>query len=245
VSTVLPFAAATPPLAEVPFDENWAVVVPVKDFRTAKTRLSELSPQARASLASALAMDTVNAVCRAVGPSRCFLVAPDFVHAQLHLLPVQRVLDPGGGINAALVAGRDAAASTGAAVAALVADLPLLSVSELRDALGRVPASSVALVRDFSGHGTTMLAARSSELLRPCFEDASARRHMDLGACDLSDGVGSGLRQDLDTWEDLMTVAPSLPPGSTTAQWHAAKVRRMAEPPYAGTQWSPRAAASM
>lgn len=205
-----------------PSPSDWAVVIPVKDFDEAKTRMTGLSSADRRAMALALARSTIDRVCIAVGARQCFVVAPAAVHPLLQHHDPRFVCDVGKGLNAALAAGRDAALSEGwLSVALMVADLPLLTPAEVRTALCRVPAQGPALVRDTSGRGTTMLAARDARDLVPAFGGESARRHLSMWAYDLSTAVGPGLRQDLDDSQDLADVIPRVRDAGPLARWLA------------------------
>ena len=130
-------------------------------------------------------------------------------------------LDPGspGGIdrelgvqdllNAALRHGAAMAARRwpGTGLAALTADLPALSPSELAAALrsaatGDSPVRA-SFVPDAAGVGTTMYAVPPGGEFRPLFGGASRARHAAAGAVELAFGDMTGLRRDVDTPDDL------------------------------------------
>lgn len=143
-------------------------------------------------------------------------------------------LDPGapGGIdgglgvqdllNAALRHGAATAARRwpGTGLAALTADLPALSPSELAAALrsaapGDTPARA-SFVPDAAGVGTTMYAVPPGGEFRPLFGGASRARHAAAGAVELAFGDMTGLRRDVDTPDDLR-AALALGAGPRTA----------------------------
>lgn len=143
-------------------------------------------------------------------------------------------LDPGapGGIdggldvqdllNAALRHGAATAARRwpGTGLAALTADLPALSPSELAAALrsaapGDTPARA-SFVPDAAGVGTTMYAVPPGGEFRPLFGGASRARHAAAGAVELAFGDMTGLRRDVDTPHDLR-AALALGAGPRTA----------------------------
>jgi 2-phospho-L-lactate guanylyltransferase len=143
-------------------------------------------------------------------------------------------LDPGapGGIdgglgvqdllNAALRHGAATAARRwpGTGLAALTADLPALSPSELAAALrSAAPADTPArasFVPDAAGVGTTMYAVPPGGEFRPLFGGTSRARHAAAGAVELAFGDMTGLRRDVDTPDDLR-AALALGAGPRTA----------------------------
>jgi 2-phospho-L-lactate guanylyltransferase len=134
-------------------------------------------------------------------------------------------------LNAALLQGAAVAARRwpGTGLAALTADLPALRPAELATALraaghgvpgadfgpGLLPGA--AFVPDAAGVGTTLYAAPPGGEFRPMFGGASRARHAAAGAAELAlDGIG-GLRQDVDTPDDLR-AAVALGVGPRTAE---------------------------
>ncbi|KGN41577.1 2-phospho-L-lactate guanylyltransferase [Knoellia aerolata DSM 18566] len=197
-------------------------MVPVKDFAHAKSRVVGLPPRLRRNLARALAMDTVETVCAAVGPQACFVVSSAAGCAGIRHLGVNLVREPyERGLNAALSAGRDAAISCGyRAVAMVVADLPLLTSQDLEAALADVPSRGTVVVRDASGAGSTLLASRSGALIEAAFGGASAARHVRLGVLDHTLMAATSLRFDLDTMSDVEALrARGGDAGPRTMRW--------------------------
>ncbi len=175
-----------PPTTAVP----WQVVVPVKQAERAKSRLHPPAPLSRPDLARAVALDTLEAVCRAVGPRHVLLVSSDDqAVASAAALGVPVVADPGLGLNAAVRAGitRVQADEPGSAVAVLLGDLPALRPGDLTDALERCAAYERAFVPDADDTGTVLLTAGAGVALHPQFGPGSAARH-----------AASAVRLDLD-----------------------------------------------
>ncbi len=85
-------------------------------------------------------------------------------------------------------------------VAALVGDLPALTSAELGRTLAAAAEHETAFVPDAFGTGTTLLTARPPATLDPHFGPGSAARH---GAHAAALPAGPGLRQDVDTADDL------------------------------------------
>jgi len=88
-------------------------------------------------------------------------------------------------------------------LAALTADLPALTANELEHALYLAVHTPTSFVPDAGGKGTTMFAARSSEEFLPQFGHRSRARHIAAGAKELLWPGMMGIRQDVDTVEDL------------------------------------------
>jgi 2-phospho-L-lactate guanylyltransferase len=220
---------------------GWTVLLPVKVLAQAKSRLAVLAGERRHELALALASDTVSAVVACPEVARVIVVTSDPVAGPrlsalgARIIPEaprsardrvgldgarpswdgsQRLL------NAALR--RGAAVATrrwpGTGLAALTADLPALRPAELAEALRA--ASKMAgpvFVPDAAGVGTTMYAVAPGGLFRPMYGGESRARHAAGGATELAlDGI-AGLRQDVDTPDDLRT-AVALGVGPRTAE---------------------------
>ena len=199
----------------------WAVdlVIPVKTLDSAKSRLRGAADGGRgeaaahARLALALAHDTV-AAARAAGLIRRLLVVSSdpVVAAELAAVGIEVVPDTtnGSGLNAAYALGagllrrRDRLSTVGA----LPADLPALRPAELDEAVRAAfrAGAARAFVPDAAGTGTTFLLAGPRRPLDPRFGVDSADRHAGSGAHRLT-GDWPGLRQDVDTTDDLLAAA--------------------------------------
>lgn len=191
---------------------TWRLVVPVKESAWAKSRLDAPRPLSRPVLARAVAEDTLEQVCRALPPSQVVVVTSDH-HAGLvaRRLGAVVVPDPGTGLDAAVVAGLDAAAGTASPPAAstvqgragwavLLGDLPALRAVDLVAALRSCAAYPACVVPDAEGTGTVLLTS-TIDPPRPSFGPGSACRHAQeatLLALDLP-----RLRRDVDTAADL------------------------------------------
>jgi 2-phospho-L-lactate guanylyltransferase len=219
---------------------GWTVLLPVKVLAQAKSRLAELAGERRLELALALASDTVSAVVACPEVARVVVVTSDPVAgprlSSLGALivpearPSARSRDsrqsprpsPDGSqyqLNAALLRGAAVAARRwpGTGLAALTADLPALRPAELAEALRAASdAAGPVFVPDAAGLGTTMYAVATGGQFRPMYGGASRARHAAGGAAELVlDGI-AGLRQDVDTPDDLR-AAVALGVGPRTA----------------------------
>jgi 2-phospho-L-lactate guanylyltransferase len=219
---------------------GWTVLLPVKVLAQAKSRLAALAGERRLELALALASDTVSAVVACPEVARVLVVTSDPVAgprlSSLGALiipearPGARGRDsrqsprpsPDGSqhlLNAALLRGAAVAARRwpGTGLAALTADLPALRPAELADALRAASdAAGPVFVPDAAGVGTTMYAVATAGQFRPMYGGASRARHAAGGATELVLGGIAGLRQDVDTPDDLR-AAVALGVGPRTA----------------------------
>ena len=197
--------------------EGWSLVVPIKRLEQAKSRLT-LPADARASLALAMALDTLGAVLGAGRVARLVIVTSEAqVRAALDGTPRVRWLDdPGTGLGGAIARGQDhlSAIATGPS-AILLGDLPALRSAELDEALAAAQEHQRAMVPDAEGTGTTLLTAVRAQDLRPRFGPGSRAAHESAGHLVL-DRAGPGLRHDVDTAADL-AAAIRLGVGEATA----------------------------
>jgi len=183
---------------------GWTLVVPVKRVHLAKTRLDD-DPAVRSRLALAFARDTLRAVLATASVDRVVLVTSEPEVAGLAADPrITLVADPGGGLNAALVAGIGATGGVGP-VALLASDLPQLDPLELDAVLVAALAHPLAVVPDLEGTGTTLLAALAAAGLVPRFGAGSRDAHEAAGHHVLE--AGPTVRRDVDTAADLRAAA--------------------------------------
>ncbi|MEV6298584.1 2-phospho-L-lactate guanylyltransferase [Actinoplanes sp. NPDC051861] len=184
---------------------KWTAVIPVKRLDAAKTRLRGAVPAERhPQLALAMVRDTAAAVLSASAVAELLVVTDDpAVRAAVRDLGGRVAADPGAGLNAALRFGADEVGGLSAYRAVLAGDLPALRPEQLDEALDQVVARS--FVPDAAGTGTVLLAVPPRASLDPLFGVRSAAAHAASGAVRIS-GDWPGLRQDVDTAEDLGTV---------------------------------------
>ncbi len=199
----------------------WVVVVPVKPFARAKSRLGPDIDSRRAALARAFAADTVAAV-RAVQAVRLVVVVTGDRAARealrgpgIHLL------------GEPTPAGLNAAASTGiawvrrhhpdAAVAVVTADLPALRAEDAATVLRLAAEHPRAVVADREGTGSTVLTAWPGEPLQPLFGPDSMQRHRRDGAVRLHESELVRAARDVDTATQL-AEAVRLGVGQATAR---------------------------
>lgn len=187
-------------------------VIAVKSLGLAKSRLADrLPPPDRPHLVLAMLADTVVAATATPEIESVTVVTPDarvsdLVHGLgARVIPEPTAPDHRSGLNAALSAAADAVRDTHGPVEllALQADLPALRPRELSGMLTTAAAHRRAVVVDHEGTGTVALLVRDGNApLDPLFGTDSARRHIAAGAVELL-GDWPGLRQDVDTADDL------------------------------------------
>ncbi|GAA1169276.1 2-phospho-L-lactate guanylyltransferase [Ornithinimicrobium humiphilum] len=186
----------------------WHLVVPVKDASLAKSRLEAPAPLRRADLARAVAADTVEAACAAVGAESLTVVTSDEVVASLASgLGARVVADPGDGLDAAVAAGwRDEPDLGGRRIgwAALLGDLAALRPEDLHQALAACAGHRAAVVPDAEGTGTVLLTSTTAPP-QGRFGPGSAARHEAAGAVRLELDLPR-LRRDVDVAADLRSV---------------------------------------
>lgn len=194
--------------------DRWSLIVPVKRVENAKTRLG-LDAASRASLAVAMAVDTVAAALACPLVSAVVVVTDDGrARDALEALEVRIVPDvPDAGLNAALEHGVAIAAN--GHVGALASDLPALRADDLTVVLSKATEHDQSVVGDLSGTGTTLLCARSAAHFAPRFGVASLAAHVAAGAADLTELAPESLRRDVDTIDGL-SAAVDLGVGDAT-----------------------------
>jgi 2-phospho-L-lactate guanylyltransferase len=185
---------------------GWVAVIPVKRLGGAKSRLRGAVPAPRhAELALAMLGDTAAAVLACPEVDEVLVVTDDpaaaAVAREVGARPVRD--EPDAGLNAAFRFGADVVAGRDRRRIALAGDLPALRPAELSAALSRIDARS--FVVDAAGTGTVLLGVPEGFDLDPRFGEGSAAAHGEA-ATDIT-GDWPGLRQDVDTAQDLRAVA--------------------------------------
>jgi len=197
---------------------HWVVVIPVKGTAAAKSRLGG-DPRRRNELARAIALDTVTAALDTSTVEHVVVVtsaqaAPTFADLDVQVV-VETGMQRGTGagaapsdpLNSAL---RQALAVVGAdprwqrhGTAILLGDVPGVLPGELAGALALASRQTSAMVPDADNNGTVLTTISPGGIHRPHFGPDSARAHRAAGYLPLDIPAGSGLRQDVDTPEQL------------------------------------------
>ncbi len=182
----------------------YVVLVPVKPPAVGKSRLAELGDHERRELATAFALDTVEA-CRAATLVSEVLGVTDDVGFASELKAIGCATIPDGtsdDLNGTL---RLAAAEArrrwpDLVPVAVLGDLPALRPAELDEVLFSIVAGDAVYVADAEGTGTTLYTA-AYDAFRPRFGAGSAAAHA-VGARHIEVAVPS-LRRDVDDLADL------------------------------------------
>jgi len=185
------------------------VVLPVRAFRGAYTRLSEvLTDDQRAALAEAM----LAGVCRAVGTLPTVIVSSDLaVHAWAAIRSIAVIDDPGS-LNAAADAGRHYWAERGMERAVIVhSDLP--QITSLQPVLTTADPETVILVPCHREDGTTIVNVATSAPWQFAYGPASFVAHQQLAArASLRVAVvrDPALSRDIDVAEDLASLPTAI-----------------------------------
>jgi 2-phospho-L-lactate/phosphoenolpyruvate guanylyltransferase len=206
------------------------VVLPVKRFARAKTRLADaVGPPARAALLKAMLADVIAAVGDATSVERIIVVTGEGRAERVALDAGRRISTPLEVLQDPRDPGHSEAATLGIVrgkalgadcVALLPGDCPLLDASELDAALGRMAAGTVAVVPDHHGSGTNGLLMAPGDAISPSFGPGSRERHLDraerAGWVASVEAVPS-LALDLDTPDDLEALRTVLAADASAA----------------------------
>ncbi|QIZ02337.1 2-phospho-L-lactate guanylyltransferase [Streptomyces sp. S1D4-11] len=186
---------------------TWTIVLPVKPFAQAKSRLATRQGTRRSDLAHAFFQDTLQAVMATTGVGAVLVVTGDQQAAtEARAAGAMIVPDqPPSGLNAAVRAAARHAQASGAdgPTAVLTADLPALRSAELAEVLDVAAGHQRAFLADHTHQGTTFLAAAHPLWLGPSFEGGSREGHLLGGAHEITGLKVPSVRLDVDTSGDL------------------------------------------
>jgi 2-phospho-L-lactate guanylyltransferase len=220
--------------------DGFTVVMPMKPWDRAKSRL-HVEPAARRTLAEAFARDTLAAVLDCPEVHEVVVVTRgDLVVEQVRGAGAQVIQEPleqratfeaFGRFptprtcqtlqNLAIREGIAWAAEHRpcAPVAIVPSDLPAMTSDALGRLLREAATHAFAFVADANGDGTTILTARTPDLMHAGYGSGSAERHRAYGAHELTDAEAV-LRQDVDVLDDL-AAADRLGLGAHTRRTYA------------------------
>jgi len=157
-----------------------AGILPVKRLDRAKERLAtHLDDAQRLRIASALVQDSLE-LCVRSDFLRWWVVSDDpSVLSDATAMGLHAVVDPGGGLNAAVGAAIEAARASGAtSVTVIPSDVPLAFEGDLVDLLDTGATSDVVLVPSERDGGTNGLFMSPPDLLEPSFGAGSLQKHL-------------------------------------------------------------------
>ena len=199
---------------------EWVVVIPVKGTADAKSRFGDAVPD-RGAVALAIALDTTTAALAAESVVGVIVVTNAAVASAFDDLDALVVVEhEPAGLAAAIASGIDLASALGApgrGTAVLLGDLPALTPAELDAALALAAAHDRAMVPDAEGSGTALVTAADGATHATAFGPGSAAAHVAAGYVALELPADSGLRNDVDTLEQLTALRPRLGPHTTAA----------------------------
>ncbi len=181
---------------------NWTAVVPVKAWRSAKSRLTV---GLRAEIARALTLDTLDVLTSHPDIAQVVVVTADTeVGSEARNRGATVLAEEPGGLNSAV---RQActwvATHLGDGPTVVVpADLAYLSSDVLAAALAALAQNVPAHIPDISGEGTTLLAASSASAIDPHYGLGSSAAHASAGFSRVAD-VDARARADTDQLADL------------------------------------------
>jgi len=185
------------------------VAVPVKSLSRAKTRLSPaLTGLERGALTLAMLEDVLDAALSVPG-WETWVVSPDEVALEIAAgrgaRPIPEAKPPlANAIRQVETKAKDDGAS---ALAVLPADVPLVTVDTLHEALRTLGA--VVLARSADGSGTSLLLRRPPRAIPARFGPDSFRRHVELAEArrlPVSIVQRSELSFDVDRPDDILTL---------------------------------------
>jgi 2-phospho-L-lactate guanylyltransferase len=198
---------------------EWIVVIPVKGTADAKSRFGDLLPD-RGALALAIALDTASAALAAESVVGVIVVTSAAAATAFDDLDALVVVEPEpAGLGAAIESGIELASELGApgrGTAVLLGDLPALTSAELDSALALAARHDRAMVADAEGSGTALVTAADGATHATAFGGGSAAAHTAAGYVPIELPADSGLRNDVDTVEQLTALRPRV--GVRTAE---------------------------
>jgi 2-phospho-L-lactate guanylyltransferase len=204
-----------------------AIVIPVKEFREAKKRLSpHFSADDRAALAQAMCEDFFDVVAAVRCADRIFVVSKEpqaLLRARefgWETIPESRQVSESDSVDAA---SRYCAERGVHALLRLPVDIPLVEPADIEAVFGDLGvAPTVILVPSSDGTGTNAILRSPPALFPSHFGPHSFVRHVaEAEACGVRAHVfrNPRLELDIDEWDDLRKLAPVVRPGSATARW--------------------------
>lgn len=182
---------------------SWNAVVPVKAWRSAKSRL-DLPPDSRAAMARSMTLYVLDLLATHADIAHIVVVTVDADAAREAQARGATVLAEDLTLNDAVRHGCAwIAEHRGDGPTVVVpADLGFLTAAAFSDALATLAGAGRAHVPDISGEGTTLLAAPTASAITPSYGLGSSAAHAEAGFVRVED-VDHVVRTDVDRLEDL------------------------------------------
>jgi len=204
-----------------------AILLPVKNFLEAKTRLAaHYSPAARANLAAALCEDMFRVVARVRGIDRVFVVTGEpYALTRARKNDWETIVENEQVSESHSV---DAASHlcTELGVRALLrlpSDIPLAQPADIEAIFGQLAEGQYCvMIPSRDGTGTNALLRAPPELFPSHFGPNSFALHRkEAHACCVQIKIlrNPRVELDIDDYDDLLALKERIPPGSKTAQW--------------------------
>jgi len=215
-----------------------AILIPVKEFSAAKTRLApHFSPEERAALASALCRDFFVVIGQVHCADKIYVASKevqvlDWARARgWETLPENEQISESASVD---VASRLLAERGVTALLRLPADIPLAGphdIAPLFDQIG--PPPFALLVPSGDGTGTNALLRSPPALFPSHFGPGSFDKHMAEAAragAETRVFYNPRIAKDVDDIDDLRAICGQLRTGCATARWLEGHGARLAEP---------------
>ena len=163
--------------------ERVHAIVPLKNIKKSKTRLSALPPQDRAKLTVAMLSNVLVALRKSRRISDVTVVSADKSASKIAHRYGAKFLSEGRGhgLNGALrLAIRELERRTTGTAMIIHADLPLLTTQDVDRFLSRSQGFQIAIVPCKNGTGTNALLLRPPSAIPPLFGKGSFKTHLSL-----------------------------------------------------------------
>ena len=190
------------------------ILVPIKDLRGAKQRLSPiLSPHERSQLARAMAEDVFDAVAPfASSPGVAVVSGDPWASLQAKARTFTIIVDDRQqGETAAIELGTSYCLNSGADFSVVFpADIPLITAAEVQRVFDSIPARGCVIVPAADGRGTNAILRRPADLIPLRFGNDSLLPHLAAARVTGHDVVVlddlPGIALDVDRPDDLATL---------------------------------------
>jgi 2-phospho-L-lactate guanylyltransferase len=184
--------------------EPWEVFLPLKQFASGKSRLSNVPFDFRISLIKAMASDLIDTLLQVPNITRITVVGvehsliTDAANPRLKSFPILEPIS----INADL----SLAIGEAKRIAIFLPDLPSVKAVEISHALASASTNKTSFIADQNSIGSTAFFSTVGKVATH-FGINSAAAHRSAGAIELIDPQFKGIKADCDDWSDLLAIA--------------------------------------